>query len=194
MAKCDYLIVGLGNPGAKYARHRHNIGFMVVDRIADDEGAAWQEDKGESYYCPMSFCKHSVVLAKPLSYMNLSGRPVVRLVRKFSVDYGNIVVIHDDMDLIPGRIRVKIGGGDGGHKGVRSIADSLRFRDFLRVRLGVGRPPEGMPPERFVLAGFRPDEEDIRTHLIEHGIKALELLLNHGLEQARNKIHAGMLG
>ncbi len=104
-----------------------------------------------------------------------------------------MIVIHDDLDLAPGRVRVKVGGGDGGHKGVRSIADSLRFRDFIRVRLGIGRPPTGVSPEEFVLTPFGPEEKDVSEQLIELGCQAVRLIVLRGVEPAQNLLHSGRL-
>ena len=130
-----------------------------------------------------------MILAKPQTYMNLSGKAVAPLVRRIYADPAGIIVIHDDLDLAPGRIRIKVGGGDGGHKGIRSIADSLRFRDFTRVRLGVGRPPAGVQPEEFVLTPFAPEEEETASDLIAGGSRAVRLVIQHGAEQAQNMIH-----
>ncbi len=183
------IVVGLGNPGKKYSRHRHNLGFMVVDRLAEEEGGTWTVNPEKTKICSITIHSRSVVLAKPQTYMNLSGKAVAPLIRRIYADPAGMIVVHDDLDLAPGRIRMKIGGGDGGHKGIRSIADSLRFREFIRVRLGVGRPPTGVQPEEFVLSPFAPEEESA-SDLVVRGARAVRLVVEHGVEQAQNMIHA----
>ncbi len=122
--------------------------------------------------------------------MNLSGKAVAGIVRRIGSNPADLVVIHDDMDLNLGRIRIKVGGGDGGHKGVRSISESLGFRDFVRVRLGVGRPPDGMTPEKYVLSNFSEDEKPFRDGLISRAIDTLILIVTGGAERAKNVIHS----
>jgi peptidyl-tRNA hydrolase, PTH1 family len=129
-------------------------------------------------------------LVKPQTYMHLSGKAVAPVLRRLNANPGNMIVIHDDLDLALGRVRIKVGGGDGGHKGVRSIADSLRFRDFIRVRLGIGRPPPGVTPEEFVLANFEEEEKPLVKDLLTMASCAVRLILRLGLEHARNEIHA----
>lgn len=184
------LIVGLGNPGSKYARHRHNIGFMVVDVLARDEGSTWAADKEKAVVAPFPPIRTVATLVKPQTYMNLSGRAVAPLARRFNADPGNMIVIQDDMDLSHGRIRIKKGGGDGGHKGIRSICDSLRFRDFIRVRMGVGRPPEGINPESYVLSNIEDDADFSVESFIAEGAEAVRLILTHGFEKAQNSVHS----
>jgi peptidyl-tRNA hydrolase, PTH1 family len=184
------IFVGLGNPGKKYAIHRHNVGFMVVDEIAREQALTWRTTKQQISVCVATIGEAQCLLVKPLTYMNLSGNAVAALIRRIGSNPADLVVIHDDMDLNLGRIRVKVGGGDGGHKGIRSISESLGFRDFVRVRLGVGRPPDGMPPERYVLSGFSEDEKPLRDGLIVRAIDTLILILTEGIERAKNVIHS----
>lgn len=186
------VVVGLGNPGPSYTRHRHNIGFMVVDRIAEEQRVPWRAIRDKTLICSVEIEAEKVVLAKPQTFMNLSGKAVVGVLKNFNADPALMIVIHDDLDLPLGRVRIKVGGGDGGHKGVRSVADSLRFRDFTRVRLGIGRPPEGMPADAFVLTPFDPGEDSARRELINAGRLALNLIFAHGVEHARNMM--GRLG
>lgn len=185
------VIVGLGNPGRKYLRHRHNLGFMVVDLLANEIGSAWKTARDNTLICEGRIEGVKALLVKPQTYMNLSGRAVVPVVKKHAIAPDEVVVIHDDMDLVLGRVRIKTGGGDGGHRGVRSMAECLGTRDFVRVRLGVGRPPVGVVPEEFVLSPFGPEERDAADELVKVGKDAVTLVVTDGWERARNAIHAG---
>ncbi|MCA1960935.1 MAG: aminoacyl-tRNA hydrolase [Desulfomonile sp.] len=187
------VVVGLGNPGRKYAWHRHNVGFMVVDRLAHQAGGTWSKAKEKAFTSRVLIEGLPVVLVKPQTYMNASGQAVGPIVRRLSADPTQMVVIHDDLDLVPGRIRIKSGGGDGGHKGVRSIADSLRLKDFIRVRLGVGRPPEGMSAEEFVLSPFGQDERERLSEQISTAAEAVALIVTEGMEKAKNVIHSSTI-
>lgn len=188
-----FIVVGLGNPGPKYARHRHNLGFMVVDRIAESAGVRWTKTADKAETCRLEIFDADLTLVKPLTYMNLSGKAVAPIVSKSGVDPSQLIVIHDDLDLEAGRIRMKTGGGDGGHKGVRSIADSLRFRDFHRIRMGVGRPPEGMDAAEYVLKPFIGENDPDPAEFVERGLRAVELLVTEGMERARNLMHSNNL-
>lgn len=185
------VVVGLGNPGRAYAGHRHNVGFAVVDTLARDERASWETDRQKAETCWVRIDEHKVFLVKPMTFMNLSGKAVLPILRRLNADPARMIVVHDDMDLAIGIVRIKVGGGDGGHKGVRSIADSLRFREFIRVRLGVGRPPHGASPEEFVLSCFGPEELVAQEGLIRTGMSAVRLVIEHGVEYAQNMIHSG---
>ncbi|MDQ7783125.1 MAG: aminoacyl-tRNA hydrolase [Desulfomonilaceae bacterium] len=187
------VIVGLGNPGRAYSLHRHNAGFHVVDELAAQENGSWSRNREKTIICGIEIESQRVILAKPQTYMNLSGKAVAPLLQRENADPSRLVVVHDDLDIALGRIRIKVGGGDGGHKGIRSIADSLRFRDFIRVRLGIGRPPEGVPAEEFVLTVFSPDEQPTARALITAGAQAVRLIVASGVEEARNTVHSGRL-
>jgi len=187
------VIVGLGNPGKRYSANRHNLGFMVVDQIAEQEGGPWTKSRDKAEVCDACFEGAEIVLVKPQTFMNLSGRAVGPILRRFNADPARMIVIHDDLDLPYGRVRIKAGGGDGGHKGLRSLSDSLRFRDFIRVRLGVGRPPPGVTAEDFVLRPFGPEQENTLKELIETAARAVSLIVGHGVEQAQKDIHSGKL-
>jgi peptidyl-tRNA hydrolase, PTH1 family len=184
------VIVGLGNPGKNYSRQRHNLGFRVVDELALEAASSWKDNRRKALVCEARIDTTTVFLVKPQTFMNLSGHAVEPILRKLNADPGRMVVVHDDLDLSAGKVRIKIGGGDGGHKGVRSIADSIRFRDFIRVRLGVGRPPEGSSAEEFVLNSFLEEEEDLSKDLIQTGCRAVQLVVMHGVEQAQNMLYA----
>ncbi|CAB4890256.1 MAG: aminoacyl-tRNA hydrolase [Rhodococcus sp.] len=184
------LIVGLGNPGPQYDKTRHNVGFMVADALAGRVGSSFtSHKKSNSDIVQARLDGRSVVVAKPRTFMNLSGQPVAALARFFSVDPANIVVVHDELDIDFGALRLKLGGGEGGHNGLRSISQHLGTKDYLRVRVGVGRPPGRMDPASFVLKPFStPERKDLGV-VIEEAADAAELLLKVGLEAAQNRVH-----
>ncbi|WP_032385663.1 aminoacyl-tRNA hydrolase [Rhodococcoides fascians] len=184
------LIVGLGNPGPQYDKTRHNVGFMVADALAGRVGLSFSSHKkSNSDIVQARLDGRSVVVAKPRTFMNLSGQPVAALARFFSVDPANIVVVHDELDIDFGALRLKLGGGEGGHNGLRSISQHLGTKDYLRVRVGVGRPPGRMDPASFVLKPFStPERKDLGV-VIEEAADAAELLLKVGLEAAQNRVH-----
>ncbi|MEO8815607.1 MAG: aminoacyl-tRNA hydrolase [Mycobacterium sp.] len=185
------LVVGLGNPGADYARTRHNAGFMVADLLAERMGSNFKAHKRSGADVATGRLKgRSVVLARPRSYMNESGRQVGSLAKFFSVPPGGIVVLHDDLDLDFGRIRLKQGGGEGGHNGLRSIATVLGSKDFQRLRFGIGRPPGRKDPATFVLEPFNSNEREQLPTICEQAADAAELLIELGLETAQNVVHA----
>lgn len=186
------LVVGLGNPGSQYAKTRHNLGFMVADLLAARMGDSFKVHKRSGAEVATGrLAGRSVVLAKPRTYMNESGRQVGPLAKFYSVNPGQVVVIHDELDIDFGRIRLKLGGGEGGHNGLRSIANALGTKDFQRVRIGVGRPPGRKDPAAFVLEPFNAAERAEVPTICEQAADACELLLELGLEPAQNRIHAG---
>ncbi|TSD99764.1 aminoacyl-tRNA hydrolase [Skermania sp. ID1734] len=184
------LVVGLGNPGPQYERTRHNVGFLVADVLAGRVGAKFNaHKKSGSDVVQARFGDRAVVIAKPRSYMNLSGKPVAALVRFFSIDPANLVVVHDELDIDFGSIRLKRGGGEGGHNGLRSISNALGTKDYLRTRVGVGRPPGRMDPADYVLKPFSAPERKEVPLICEQAADAVELLLRVGLEAAQNQLH-----
>ena len=185
------LVVGLGNPGPNYAPTRHNLGFMVADRLAARLGSTFKTHKRSGADIVSGrLAGRPVVLAKPRNYMNDSGRQVAPLAKFYSVSPTDIVVIHDDLDLDFGRIRLKLGGGEGGHNGLRSVASALGSKDFQRVRIGIGRPPGRKDPAVFVLEKFtRAEQAEVPT-MCEQAADATELLIELGLEPAQNRVHA----
>ncbi|OZC52529.1 aminoacyl-tRNA hydrolase [Rhodococcus sp. 14-2483-1-1] len=184
------LIVGLGNPGPQYEKTRHNVGFMVADALAGRIGGAFSSHKkSNSDIVQARLGRRSVVVAKPRTFMNLSGQPVAALARFFSIDAANIVVVHDELDIDFGALRLKLGGGEGGHNGLRSISQHLSTKDYLRVRVGVGRPPGRMDPASFVLKPFSAAERKDLGVVVEEAADAAELLLSAGLEAAQNRVH-----
>ncbi len=191
--ECDskiFAVIGLGNPGPKYSKHRHNMGFMTLDALTDELGATWSPIRNEAITCATEYADRKLILIKPQTFMNLSGKAVNKILSNRNINYGSVIVIHDDLDINLGRVRIKVGGGDGGHRGVRSIADSLRFRDFIRIRLGIGRPPAGMTAEAFVLSAFPSSEAQAVKRLIYLGIQATKLIVSDGIERANHTINS----
>lgn len=191
-----WLVVGLGNPGEVYAGNRHNAGFMVVELLAARSGGRFKAHKARADVVegrigggPEGGLR--AVLAKPRSYMNESGGPVAALRDFFGVPLAQVVVVHDELDIDFGAIRVKRGGGDNGHNGLRSITKSLGDKEYLRVRVGIGRPPGRMDPAAFVLKDFGTAErKELGVHL-ERAADAVESLVRDGLSATQNLFHAG---
>lgn len=185
------LVVGLGNPGPEYAETRHNVGFRVVELLAARAGGGrFSKHKSNADVLEGRLAGRKVVLAKPRTYMNVSGGPVAGLLRYFSVPAAELVVVHDDLDLGFGVIRLKQGGGEGGHNGLRSISSSVGTRDYLRVRFGIGRPPGRQDPADFVLKRFSAVERKDLDLAVDLAADAAEALLSDGLEPAQNRFHA----
>ena len=180
----DLLVVGLGNPGREYARHRHNVGRMVVDELARRHGASWHS-KFNGQLAELRLDGHKVALLKPETFMNDSGRSVSAAARFFKIEPDAILVIHDEIDLEPGRLQARAGGGLAGHNGLRSVAQHLRTQDFLRLRVGVGRPGRGdrRAPADYLLSDFAPDDD--ADALIARAADAIETLDGEGLERAQ---------
>ena len=185
------LVVGLGNPGPQYAKTRHNLGFMVADLLAARMGATFKVHKRSGAEIATGRLAHRpVVLAKPRTYMNESGRQVGPLAKFYSVTPADVIVIHDELDIDFGQIRLKQGGGEGGHNGLRSLVNALGTKDFNRVRIGIGRPPGRKDPAAFVLENFSANERPQVPTICEMAADATELLVEVGLEPAQNQVHA----
>ncbi len=185
------LVIGLGNPGPQYATTRHNVGFMVADLLAARIGAPFTvHKKSGAEIVTGRLGGRPVVLAKPRTYMNESGRHVGPLAKFYSVPPGDVIVLHDELDIAFGRIRLKLGGGEGGHNGLRSLVNALGTKDFQRVRIGIGRPPGRKDPAAFVLEPFNATERDEVPTICEQAADATELLLELGVEPAQNLVHA----
>ncbi len=184
-----FLVVGLGNPGKQYAGNRHNVGAMVTDVLAGRVNARFKNHKAVADIVESRFAGARVVLAKPRSYMNLSGGATATLARFFSIDPAHVIAVHDELDLPPATIRVKFGGGEGGHNGLRSISTSLGTKDYLRVRFGIGRPPGRMDAADFVLQDFSSVERKELGVDLEHAADAVELLIEFGLDATQNQLH-----
>jgi len=181
-----WLVVGLGNPGPGYSGNRHNAGFMVLDLLAQRMGARFKSHKARADVVEGRLAGERVVLAKPRSFMNDSGGPVSALRDFFKTPLDRIVVVHDELDLPYGGLRLKLGGGDNGHNGLRSVRRSLGSGDFNRVRFGIGRPPGSMDAAAFVLRDFGTVERKELELNVEHSADAVEALLAEGLERAQN--------
>jgi len=187
-----WLIVGLGNPGPSYAGHRHNAGAMVADVLAERIGARFRAGKFRAAAAEGRLAGQPVTLGKPLTYMNLSGGPVAGLAGYYRIPAGQLVVIHDELDLPFGTIRLKLGGGDNGHNGLRSVTTSLGTREYYRVRFGIGRPPGRMDPAVFVLRDFSAAERKELPFLLDRAADAAQALLADGLAAAQNAFHGGI--
>ncbi len=184
-----FLIVGLGNPGEEYEHTRHNAGFDTVDKIASEIGVRYWKNECGALTGKGVYHDIDVVLAKPQSYMNTSGGPVKQLMNAYGVSPDHLVVIHDELDIDPGTIRVKFGGGHAGHNGLRSICDKLGTRDWFRVRCGIGRPPGRMPVADYVLSLPKKDAADDFAQATDLGCEAALFLIEHGLEKTQQKFN-----
>jgi len=196
-AMTPWLIVGLGNPGPSYAGHRHNVGAMVVVELAARAGASLRSHKARAVAAEVRVGVLAggapgprAVIATPLSYMNESGGPVAGLMSFFKTPFENLVVIHDDLDIPFAEVRLKLGGGEGGHNGLRSITKSVGTRDYLRVRVGIGRPPGRMDAADFVLHDFSSSERSEVALLVSDAADALESLVAEGLVAAQQQWHS----
>ncbi len=192
------LIVGLGNPGRQYERTRHNVGFMVVDRLVEDqrawvqrispkdkEGALWEwtPPQGDPW-----------LLLKPLTFMNRSGRAVGKVLSNRDIDPTQILVVHDELDLPLGRVRFKQGGGLAGHNGLRSVAESLGTRDFHRLRMGIHRPEPGYEVVSYVLSGFAPSEIPIVDQVVGQALEGILIYCRDGIDTAMFEVHSSTKG
>jgi PTH1 family peptidyl-tRNA hydrolase len=190
----SWLVVGLGNPGPAYAGNRHNLGFLVADVLADRIGAKWKRAggrvAGRADLAEGRLADSRVVLAKPRSYMNESGGPVAAVARFFRVPLDRLVVVHDELDIDFGRIKVKLGGGDAGHNGLRSLRHALGSGDYVRVRCGIGRPPGRANPADWVLKDFGPTQRREVPLLVETAADAVEVVVRDGVDAAQREFHA----
>lgn len=185
------MIVGLGNPGSEYERTRHNAGFLAVDLLGDNLRATYWKDQGSSKVAIVRFDGGDLVLAKPQTFMNLSGGAVKRLCEIHEVDMADLIVIHDDIDLPAGDVRVKRGGGHGGHNGLRSLHEKLPSTDYLRVRVGVGRPPGRMDSADYVLQPLKGSAWDDFEASIPTAAQAALGILERGVEAAMQEFNQG---
>jgi len=186
------LIIGLGNPGSSYANNRHNIGFICLNHFAGTHGIKFDKKQGQARTGSGEVAGEKIVLAKPQTYMNLSGQSVSRLVKKYNIDLDDLLVIHDDLDLPLGKIRLRRDAGSGGHKGVNSIITELESQDFPRLRIGIGRPttPDEISENdiiTYVLNDFTSGEKQVIAQVIPRASGAILCLLSEGLAAAMNK-------
>ena len=186
-----WLIVGLGNPGPEYSRNRHNVGQMVLDELAARIGGNFKAHKARAQVLEgrLGIGGPRLVLAKPSTYMNVSGGPVSALARFYDVDLSRVVAVHDEIDIPFNTVKLKIGGGEGGHNGLRDVSKALATKDYLRVRVGVGRPPGRMDTADYVLRDFAPAEKKELPFLLDDASDAVELLISEGLTAAQQRFH-----
>ncbi len=189
------MIVGLGNPGAKYDNTRHNVGFVALDSFADNNGLEIRTEKMQGLYCSARLSGKKVLLLKPMTFMNRSGDCVFSFARYFDVSIDNILVVHDDLDLDNGRIKMVSGGGAGGHNGIRSLVNQLGTKDFARLKIGIGHPRNqeetaSIPVERFVLSGFTPLQLDTFQGNLERIVHGINLFVEQGIKKAMNSVNS----
>jgi peptidyl-tRNA hydrolase, PTH1 family len=191
-ATAPHLVVGLGNPGKEYARNRHNVGFLVADLLGERIGARFGRHRravADVAEGRLGLGGPRVVLVKPLTYMNLSGGPVTALARFYKVEPAQIVAVHDELDIAYGQIRAKVGGGEGGHNGLRSMSRSLGTKEYARVRFGIGRPPGRQDPADYVLTDFSAAERKELDFLVDRAADVAEAVVTRGVEWAQNAYH-----
>jgi PTH1 family peptidyl-tRNA hydrolase len=181
------VIVGLGNPGVRHQGNRHNIGFQVVDKLAENNQIPISKKRLKAFYGIGKIDSQEVVLAKPMTFMNRSGEAVRRIADFFKVGMEDLIVVHDDLDLPFGRLRFKRRGGDGGHQGVHSIIEAMGGNTFLRLKVGIGRPPRGMEVAEYVLCNFDEMQQPHLSEIRSRAAEALVVMLLEGLEAAMNR-------
>lgn len=187
--KPEYLVVGLGNPGSRYAQTRHNIGFRLVDALCNRCGCTTPLPQETSEIRTGTIEGMFIGLIKPLTYMNCSGPPIAQVADFCGVPPSRVIVVHDDMDLVFGRIKIKEKGGSGGHKGVQSIIDTFEDDGFIRVRLGIGHPPTGVSGPDYVLSAFSEAEEQMLPLVLKTACDAVVTILCRGTKEAMNRFH-----
>lgn len=189
-----WLIVGLGNPGTEYSNNRHNVGHMVLDELARRVGGNFKVHKARAHVLEgrLGIGGPRIVLAKPMSYMNVSGGPVSALAKFYDVEPARIVAVHDEIDIPFNTVKLKIGGGEGGHNGLRDISKALSTKDYLRVRVGVGRPPGRMDTADYVLKDFATVEKKDLPFLLDDAADAVETVVKEGLAAAQQKYHTAV--
>jgi len=185
----QWLVVGLGNPGPGYAGNRHNVGQMALAELADRASATFKNHKAGASVATGLSQGLPLVLAKPHSFMNLSGGPVAALLKFYKIEPSHLIVLHDELDIPFDTVRLKSGGGHGGHNGIRDIASAVGTPDFTRVRIGIGRPPGRQPAADFVLHDFTADERKVLPNLLVDAADATELVVAQGLAAAQLKFH-----
>lgn len=189
-----WLIVGLGNPGTEYSNNRHNVGHMVLDELARRVGGNFKVHKARAHVLEgrLGIGGPRVVLAKPMSYMNVSGGPVSALAKFYDIAPDHVVAVHDEIDIPFNTVKLKIGGGEGGHNGLRDISKALATKDYLRVRVGVGRPPGRMDTADYVLKDFATAEKKELPFLLDDAADAVESVVRDGLAAAQQKYHTAL--
>ena len=189
-----FLIAGLGNPGRQYKASRHNIGFMLVDRLAAKLDISFSRVESRSLVCKTKYEDRSIILAKPQTFMNLSGQAVGALIKFYKIPLENLMIAYDEVDLPFGKLRIRPSGGSAGQKGVISIIDRLGTKDFPRLRLGLGRPPGRMQAASYVLRDFSQEEMDFLPGILDHGVDAVLTFITAGLVTAMNQFNPTVQG
>lgn len=190
MTDNTFLIVGLGNPGREYKDNRHNVGFMLIDRLAVRLNARMSRMQAKALVGDVNYQGDKLILAKPQTYMNLSGQSIQGLARFYKLPLENMIVAHDDLDLPFGTVRIRPGGGPGGQKGVKSAIERLGTKDFRRLRIGIGRPPGRMDPAAYVLQDFAQGNLTLLSEILDHAADAVLTFVSDGLDAAMNKYNA----
>jgi len=188
-----YLIAGLGNPGAEYRQNRHNIGFMVVDTLAEVSRIALRRVEFRALVGKGSLDDTRLILAKPQTYMNASGQSVAPLMHFYKIPESRLLVVHDDLDLPFGTLRLRPSGGTGGQRGMESIVSQLGTRDFARLRMGIGRPPGRMDPKDYVLHDFDADQQEMLPEILQTAVDAIRRFIEDGIEKAMNDFNGSIL-
>jgi len=184
-----YIIVGIGNPGKEYEKTRHNVGFMVLERLAQAHGVKLDKKSRLARWGEGKVADKGVILVEPLTYMNESGLAVQWFLKEIGIEPDHLIVIYDDLDLEPGRIRIRKGGGSGGHKGIKSIIGNIRSEGFIRVRVGIGRPPGRQDPADYVLSPFSKREQEEIEFAIIRAADAIKYIIANGVEKAMNEFN-----
>jgi len=184
-----YLIVGLGNPGRQYAETRHNVGFMLLDYLARESKVSFTESRWKALIAKTLIWNESVVLLKPETFMNASGTAIAAVANYYKVSNDNIIVIHDDLDMPLGRVKIVSGGGAGGHKGIRSSIEYLGTNNFPRIKIGIGRPTIPIPPEKYVLSRFGTDEHEVIIQKMAVVAEGIKILVQQGISAAMNAVN-----
>ncbi|HVN14406.1 MAG TPA: aminoacyl-tRNA hydrolase [Anaerolineales bacterium] len=192
MTPDTFLLIGLGNPGREYKDNRHNVGFMLIDRVAVRLNARGMKLQSKAIVTTATYEENKLILAKPQTYMNLSGHSVQGLAHFYKIPLENILVAHDDLDLPFGTLRVRPGGGPGGQKGVASTIEHLGTKDFPRLRIGIGRPPGRMDPAAYVLQDFSKDEMSALSEILGRAEQAALEFIKSGLDSAMNKFNGSV--
>ena len=192
MTENTFLIVGLGNPGREYRDNRHNVGFMLIDRIAVRLNARGMKVQSKAIVMDAKYEERKLILAKPQTFMNLSGQSVQGLAHFYKVPFTNLIILSDDLDIPFGTIRIRASGGPGGQRGLSSILEQLGTKDIPRLRIGIGRPPGRMDPADYVLQNFPRDEVKLLSEVLDHGADAVFAFVTHGLNKAMNDFNGSV--
>jgi len=187
-----FLLIGLGNPGREYKDTRHNVGFMLIDRIAVRLNAHGMKVQSKAIVMTSAYEERKLILAKPQTFMNLSGQSVQGLAHFYKIPFPNMMILSDDLDIPFGTIRIRASGGPGGQRGLSSILEKLGTKEVPRLRLGIGRPPGRMDPAAYVLQNFSRDEMQTLSEVLDHGVEAVLAYVTHGLNKAMNEFNGSV--